>query len=248
MMHLRWLALSLSALMGCASTTGSISAPRLLPSDLRVGALDQRTRFELDDQGGSRRATEQDASKDRVDTPHKQRRRKILYITGLSMAGFGVLGFVGFGVGGRIVQAQMNSGYEDGTLTRDRRDRLDTTGTVMNGLAIGSAVVGLAGIIMAATTYGIDHARCGDLSPRRKDCVDHDAEAGAPASGSSVGGAAPRPAPQEGAGPSTPSNEAGTTDEPAPRPAPGPAPSQPAPAGGSPNPSGGGQPGSSAAE
>lgn len=174
-MTARWLALPLVALTGCASVAdpGLRSGPRLSVPDLHVAVLDQRTAFELDDAGSAPApAAEHDASPKRVDTPKQQRRRKILYITGLSMAGFGVLGFVGFGVGGRIVQAQHEKGYDDGTLTHEREDQLNTTGTVMNGLAIGSAVVGLAGVILGATVYGIDHARCGELRPRRKQCRD----------------------------------------------------------------------------
>jgi len=87
-------------------------------------------------------------------------------------AGFGTLGVTSFGIGGRVVQAQLANGYDDGSLTRDREDTLTTTGEVMNGLAIGSAVVGLAGVILASTMYGIDHARCGDLPPRREQCPD----------------------------------------------------------------------------
>lgn len=180
-MH-RFIALPL-ALTVSACATGPIggqlaspsSGPRLVSPDLHVGGLDERTRFELDD-SASPPATKRDASKDRVDTPKKQRRRKVLYFLGLGSAGFGVLGVTGFGIGGRIVQGQLQNGYDDGTLTRDREDQLNTTGDVMNGVAIGSAVIGLAGVILSATMYGIDHARCGELPPRRKDgCGDADA-------------------------------------------------------------------------
>lgn len=243
-MHARWLALSLSALVGCAGTTAS--APRLLPNNLHLGTLDQRTSFELDD-GGSSRASTREASGDRVDTPKKQRRRKILYFTGLGALGIGALGFVSFGIGGRIVQAQLENGYDDGTLTRDRQQQLDTTGTVMNGLAIGSAVVGLAGVILAATVYGIDHSRCGDLPPRRKQCgsPDQSGETLPASSPSPAGSTAPGGAPESGAPGPSPAGEPGPApDRTGPEPAPGPAPtpSRPAPAGGSP----GGSPGGTA--
>jgi hypothetical protein len=189
MMHARWLALPLAAVTGCASSP----APRLLSADLHLGALDQRTAFELDDRG-SDRVDERDAPDDDVvDTPKKQRTRRLLYFTGLGAIGFGVVGTLGFGIGGRIVQAQMKNGYEDGSLTRDRQEQLDTTGEVMNGLAIGSAVVGLLGIITAAAVYGVDHSRCGELPPRRKQC-DGKAAADAPADpGPAPADAGPRP-------------------------------------------------------
>lgn len=179
MMHARWLALSLAAVTGCASFTGA-TGPVLRPSspELHVGALDERTRFELDDEG-SPRARERPAPDDDggVDTPKQQRRRKILYLTGLGAMAFGGVGFVAFGVGGRIVQAQLKNGYADGDITREREDQLQTTGKVMNGLAIGTSVVGLAGLVTAAIAYGIDHARCGELRPRRKECHAADASA-----------------------------------------------------------------------
>lgn len=178
MMHPRWLALPLAALTGCATAAPA----RLLSTDLHVGSLDQRTSFELDqrDSGrGSARADERDAPDDdarekrrEADTEKKQRLRRALYWTGIGAFGFGAIGTVGFGAGGRIVQAQLKNGYEDSDLTRDREDQLTTTGQVMNGLAIGSAVVGLLGIAIAATAYGIDHARCGELRPRRKQCAE----------------------------------------------------------------------------
>jgi hypothetical protein len=226
MMGPRWLALPLAALTGCASMSGA-PAPRLLSPDLHLGTLDQRTDFELDDRG-SAPAAERDAPDDRVDTPKKERRRKALYFTSLGAIGFGVLGTLGFGVGGRIVQGQMKNGYEDGTLTHDREDQLSTTGKVMNGLAIGSAVVGLLGVITAATVYGIDHARCGNLPPRRKKCEDRDEPEGK---------AAAPPAPQDAgaseapAGPTTESPSGPTTEPP-------PGPTTESPSGPTPPPSG----------
>ncbi len=180
MMPPRWLAFPLVVLTGCATATGITPGPRLLSSDLHIGALDQRTRFELDDRGSAPTAKSETAADSPEDSPKKERRRKLLYYTGLGAIGFGVLGSVSFGIGGRIVQAQLKKGYEDGTLTRDREDQLHTTGTVMNGMAIGSAVVGLLGVITAATIYGIDYSRCGELPPRRKNCPGK-AEPAAPA-------------------------------------------------------------------
>jgi hypothetical protein len=190
MMGPRWLALPLAALTAFATATGCATAPapRMLSADLHIGSLDDRTSFELDhasraalDEHGAPPTDEGDDLDDLddpIDTPKQQRTRRLLYRLGLGAIGFGVLGTVGFGIGGRIVQAQMKNGYEDGDLTRDREDQLSTTGTVMNALTITSAVIGLAGVITAATVYGIDHARCGELRPRRKQCADRDEGSG----------------------------------------------------------------------
>lgn len=213
MMHPRWLALPLAALTGCATAAPT----RLLSTDLHMGSLDQRTSFELDDRG-SARATERDAPDDTharadrraADTEKKQRIRKLLYWTGIGAFGFGAVGTVGFGVGGRIVQAQLKNGYEDSDLTRDREDQLTTTGQVMNGLAIGSAVVGLLGIAIAATAYGIDHARCGELRPRRKQCAEDAKGSGSTTQGTSdSGGVTPDEAAAE-----VDASEAGETTSP----------------------------------
>lgn len=221
MMHPRWLALPLAVITASATVSGCATAPppRMLSADLHIGSLDDRTRFELDDSGKRGSASEQHEDDDideGEDTPKKQRIRKLLYLTGLGALGFGIVGTVGFGIGGRVAQAQLKNGYEDGDLTRAREDKLSTTGTVMNVLAITSAVIGLAGVITAATVYGIDHARCGELRPRRKQCV--------------------------GAGTAAPTNEDGATDDAAtddaattPPVGPSPAPPGPSPADGQPS-------------
>lgn len=187
MISARRLTIPLVLLTGCA--TASASSPRLLASDLHVGVLDERTAFELDtfepetapEAAPAAPEAQDDSRKARVDTPKKRRRRKGLFFLGVGAAGFGALGTLAFGIGGRVVQAQIANGFDDGTLTRDRGDTLSTTGEVMNGLAIGSAVLGLAGVILAATVYGVDHNRCGDLPPRRKQCPERKAPADAPA-------------------------------------------------------------------
>lgn len=173
-MDSRWLALPLALLTGCA-TVGPTSSVRMhsLPSDLQLGSMSQRTSFELDDRRDAPIATASySPDDDSPQTEKKERRRKILFFLGVGAAGLGVLGGLGFGIGGRVVQGQLSNAYDDNSLTRDREDTLTTRGEVMNGMMIGSVVVGIAGIILASTVYGIDHARCGDLPPRRKDCPD----------------------------------------------------------------------------
>ncbi len=175
-MHARLIALPLAMLTGCA--TMSAPTPRLLPADLGVGTLDQRTGFELDDSHSTARAPN-DAPDDAVETPKKKRRRKVLFFLGLGGMGFGALGVTGFGIGGRITQGQLTRGYEDGDITRGEADSLSTRGEVLNGLTIGSAAIGVIGTVLAATMYGIDHARCGDLPPRRDECPGRDDDAAA---------------------------------------------------------------------
>jgi hypothetical protein len=188
MMGPRWLALPLATVMGTGCATAP--APRMLSADLHIGSLDDRTSFELDDRSTPAREDEGDGLDDLrkpVDSPKQQRVRRLLYLTGIGAIGFGIVGTVAFGIGGRIVQAQMKHGYEDGDLTRARQEQLSTTGTAMNAMAITSAVIGLAGVIVAATVYGVDHNRCGELRPRRKQCPHHDPGSGittgAPADG-----------------------------------------------------------------
>lgn len=263
MMHPRWLALPLAALTASATVPGCATAPapRMLSADLHIGSLDDRTSFELDDSGKREAQVAEDDDLDDLDegtdTPKKQRVRRLLYLTGIGAIGFGIVGTVGFGIGGRIVQAQLKNGYEDGDLTREREDQLSTTGTVMNALAITSAVIGLAGMITAATVYGIDHARCGELRPRRKQCAGGKGEGGAAIGANPAPGAEPEAtqAPPAGA---EPSDEAGTTESPsdpsagevqapdgsttAPPVGPAPAAPGPSPAGGKPSPAPGGKP------
>ena len=157
----RTLALVLVATTGCATTATTL--PRPIASDIRVGAMGERTRFEQvpiertaegDDDDGATRA---------------EKRRKSAFWGGIALLGIGTVGFLGFGIGGRVVQKQIDDGYNDGTLTRADEDKFEKRGELMNGLAIASAVVGLAGVVMASVTYGIDRTRCGKLKPRR-DC------------------------------------------------------------------------------
>ena len=255
MMGPRWLALPLAALTASASITGCATAPapHMLSADLHIGSLDDRTSFELDGSSDGRSAPrdegveegeELDDLDERADTPRKQRIRRLLYLTGLGALGFGIVGTVAFGVGGRIVQAQVKNGYEDGDLTREREDQLSTAGTTMNALAITSAAVGLAGVILAATVYGVDHSRCGDLRPRRKQCPsERDSGSGATTGGgtagtpSNDGSASPSGAADEASGSNDPSgsNDASTgapggTGPVTSSPGTGPAPIGPAPA------------------
>jgi hypothetical protein len=159
-----FVAVLLVGTMGCATAAPTLSRP--IASDVRIGAMGERTRFELVD------TTEPEAPADEPTRP--ERRRKSLFWTGLALAGIGTLGVIGFGVGGRVAQKQIADGYDDGTLTRSEEDTLTGRGELFNGLAIGSAVVGLLGVGVAAIVYGIDRTRCGQLKPRRTTCSSAD--------------------------------------------------------------------------
>lgn len=161
------LASSLALATGCA--TAPVASTRAIPADLQIGGLAQRTNFEQQPTSTTASGSSQPAD-DAPDSEKKQRRRKVLYFLGLGAAGFGVVSTAGFGIGGRVVQGKLSNGYDDGSLSRADEDRLTSTGETMNGLTIGSAVIGLAGALLAATVYGIDHSKCGELPPRRKRC------------------------------------------------------------------------------
>jgi hypothetical protein len=153
----------------CVACVSAPPAPRMLAPDLQIGALAERTRFEQSDFDRSEPETDHGARPER-----RQRTRTALFWTGIGMVSFGAVGFAGFGIGGRVVQRKIERGFEDGSLTHDDKDRLDRTGVAMNGLAIGSGVVGLLGIGLAALVYGIDNAKCGELKPRRSACRQSD--------------------------------------------------------------------------
>lgn len=155
------LALTLgAALPGCAT---SAAFPRA-PTGLRIGAVSEASTFE------KREAASKPATFDNPEQTNAAKRRKTAFWTGVGLAAFGAVGSLGFGIGGRVVQAQLANGYDDESLTRGDEDRLETTGRVMNGLTIGSVSVGLLGVALLSIAYALDHSRCGDLPPKRETC------------------------------------------------------------------------------
>jgi hypothetical protein len=153
------LGLILAASTACAATAPVLSRPH--SSHAGIGAMGERTHFE------QTQLTAPDHSSRGTPT-RAETRRKNLFWTGLALAGIGTVSFIGFGIGGRIVQKQIDDGYDDGSLTRSEEDKLANRGELMNGIAIGAAVVGVAGIILASVTYGIDRSQCGQLGPKRE--------------------------------------------------------------------------------
>lgn len=99
------------------------------------------------------------------------RARTITFWTGIGALSVGAAGLVAFGVTGRITQEQIRRVYED-DVTRARTEQLQRRGDIMNGLAIGSAVLAVIGLGMSTIAYALDHSHCGPLSQRRwrKEC------------------------------------------------------------------------------
>lgn len=100
------------------------------------------------------------------------RARTATFWAGIGILSLGSAGLLAFGVTGRITQEQIRRGY-DGSTTRDRDEQLQRRGDIMNGLAIGSAVVAIVGLGMATIAYAVDHSHCGPVSQRRwrkKEC------------------------------------------------------------------------------
>ena len=167
------LVLGLVPALACATTptiSTTVAGPPSMTA-LRVGTVSQRSDFEKREDARSNPEPEPATDEERTAAEDKAaRRRKGAFWAGVGLFSFGTLGTIGFGIGGRVVQAQIASGYDKEDLTRADEDRLETTGEVMNALMATSAVIGLAGIALAATAYGVDHARCGNLPPRREEC------------------------------------------------------------------------------
>jgi hypothetical protein len=221
----RGLALTCAIACGCMAPQASV--PSIAP-DLRMGAMAQRTSFEMEP---PRTATSSGApaSTDEDGVRKANRRRKALFWTGIAMGSIGGLGVLAFGITGRVMQGKLKSGYADGDLTRAQEDRYERVGEISNGVAIGSAIAGIVGFGMAAIVYGVDHARCGDLKPRRAGCPGaekEELEAAPEAPPVAPEGPEQAPAPAEpGEAPSD--DDPGTPTEPTPAnpgTAPGPAP------------------------
>lgn len=159
-------------LPGCAASTAFVRAP----TGLRVGSVTQASSFEKNEAAKTRKSDR--ASDTRFDSKQDEekanaaKRRKAAFWSGVGLAAAGAGLTIGFGVGGRVVQGQIANGYENEDLTHADEDRLRTTGEVMNGLTIGSVLVGLVGVGILSVAYALDHARCGDLPPKRDICGD----------------------------------------------------------------------------
>ena len=90
-----------------------------------------------------------------------------VFWTGIIVGLVGTAALIGFGIDGRLTEAKIEKGYDEG-FTRQERDDLETRGDRANTLAGVSAGLGVAGFSMAVIMAGIDYSRCGPLSKRRK--------------------------------------------------------------------------------
>jgi hypothetical protein len=150
--------LSLAACVAC-STAPSASL-RTIDPGLMVGQSAQPTAFE-------RRGEVEGAEP--PDPAKRQKARTITFWTGVVLAAVGGAGTIAFGATGRAFEQKLARGYET-SMTRAEEERYQDRGELMNGLATGSAAVGLVGLLSAAIALGVDYTLCGTIAKRRKGC------------------------------------------------------------------------------
>jgi hypothetical protein len=168
--------LALASTLGCAAVQPTIATA---PDPVAIyGARAHRTAFEDPTVSTTPSAAPAVASGPQpadsgvdTDEPTKDQRTR----TGLFWGGVGAMALGGamlgaFGIGGRVTQAQLQKGYDEGTLTYDREDKLRGRGSAFNKLAGAGAGIAVVGLAMAVIVYGLDYSRCGTLAKRRKDC------------------------------------------------------------------------------
>ncbi len=170
-------ALLCASLTACAPTLGYTqrSTPRVLPSDLQVGRLAERTAFEQTDASGAPVRSSDDlddlgglGANDRE--KDDQRKRKAAFLGGVVTSVVGGALTVGFGAAGQITENQINDGYAEG-FSRSEESDLQDRGQAFNRVAIGGAVLAVAGLAFTAVVLGIDHRKCGELiKSRHKEC------------------------------------------------------------------------------
>ncbi|MBC8067457.1 MAG: hypothetical protein IAG13_03910, partial [Deltaproteobacteria bacterium] len=103
---------------------------------------------------------------------HKQQRvRTGLFWTGVALTVIGGAALLATGIGGRVTQGQLSTGYKEESLTHAREKTLRDRGDLFNALAGASGGVMIVGAGVTAITFGIDYSRCGTIAKRkRKDC------------------------------------------------------------------------------
>ena len=144
------------ALSACAAS--SRTPVRTIDPSLHVGTMGAQNRFERE----MRRPVDTSAPPATKATP-------VLFWTGATLAVVGAAGTIGFGVAGNLMNNKVENGF-DGEFTNEEFDRYQDRGNAFNKATIGSAVVGLVGLSIAAIVYGIDYTRCGPLAPARRQC------------------------------------------------------------------------------
>ena len=149
-----------SLVCSTACSTAPTTSIRTIDPGLMVGRSAEPAGFEHRDDP---------VVEDDQDPARGQRARTATFWTGVALAAIGGAGTIGFAAAGQAFEQKLERGYAD-TITRSRAEQYQNRGELMNGLAIGSGAVALAGILMAAVALGIDYTLCGKLSRRRKDC------------------------------------------------------------------------------
>lgn len=174
-LHRLLIAASLATAVGCASSPTINYAPD--PARM-YGAVARRTAFEEGADAPQAPAAEPapvagPAPRQPADITEPQKgqgARTGIFWAGIATTIVGAAMLTGFGIGGRVVQARLKDGYEDGDLTYAREDELRDRGNTFNQLAAAGAGITLVGAAVAAIVYGVDYSRCGSLAKRRKDC------------------------------------------------------------------------------
>jgi hypothetical protein len=167
--------LALASSLGCASVQPTIvAAPD--PASM-YGAKVHRTAFEDPTAAAAPTTAPAVASGPAPadDSPSNDPSKEQRTRTGLFWGGVGALALGGamltaFGIGGRVTQAQLKNGYDDGDLTYSREEKLRDRGSAFNKVAAAGAGLAVVGLAVTAIVYGIDYSRCGTLAKRRKDC------------------------------------------------------------------------------
>ncbi len=148
------------------------TAPRI-PSDLAtIGRLAERSSFEIEETPERSSTTPGPADDPSSDTLEEPGPATTKWTYGALAVGIlGGVGTAAFGITGHVTERRLEKDYEEG-LTLAQQEQLVDRGEIMNGLTIGSAIIGLLGLTTAAVLYGNDYRRCGPLSRKRRPCPD----------------------------------------------------------------------------
>jgi hypothetical protein len=169
------LSLALVGSTACASLEPTTSV-RPIDRDLLVGGMAQTTRFESE---GKQQADDRGLGGQPDRSAKGQRARTGVFWAGIAMLGVGGASAVSLAIAGEVSQRQLDKGYEEGDLTRERDSTLRDRGELTNKLSIAAVTIGIVGLAMAAIAYGLDYSNCGTLAKRRKGCGDKSKRAGA---------------------------------------------------------------------
>lgn len=154
----RLLPLTLAAATGCA--TMSVGPQPAVRADFDP-------RIDVPVAKISQAETSRVGTDDADDGSRLERVSPAVFWTGMIVGFVGTATLIGFGIDGRLTEAKIEKGYDEG-FTRQERDDLEDRGARANTLAGVGAGLGVAGFSMALIMAGIDYSRCGPLSKKRK--------------------------------------------------------------------------------